>query len=170
MTKLNLVKVPDELLKQKSKKVEKIDDELKKLIDDMVETMYENNGIGLAAVQVGKLLRIVVIDVRDKEKEEKNPLVFINPEITWFSEEKELMEEGCLSVPQQSAKILRSLSVEVKYNDINMNEKTLKTDGLLAHCLQHEIDHTNGIVYIDYLSKLKRDSIIKKVQKLKKFE
>lgn len=170
MTKLNLVKVPDELLKQKSKKVEKIDDELKKLIDDMVETMYENNGIGLAAVQIGKLLRIVVIDVRDKEKEEKNPLVFINPEITWFSEEKELMEEGCLSVPQQSAKILRSLSVEVKYNDINMNEKTLKTDGLLAHCLQHEIDHTNGIVYIDYLSKLKRDSIIKKVQKLEKFE
>ena len=97
-------------------------------------------------------------------------MVFINPEVIWFSDEKKLMEEGCLSVPGQSAKILRSLSVEVKYNDIDMNEKVIKADGDLAHCLQHEIDHTNGIVYIDYLSKLKRDSIIKKVQKLEKFK
>ena len=168
--KLELIKVPDKLLKQKSEKIDKINVDLKKLIDDMFETMYENNGIGLAGVQVGKLLRIIVIDIRDKDDKKNNPRVFINPEITWFSNEKELMEEGCLSVPGQSAKILRSLSIEVKYNDIEMNTKVEKFDGLLAHCLQHEIDHTNGIVYIDYLSKLKRDSIIKKVQKLEKFK
>ncbi len=168
--KLDLVKVPNELLKQKSEKVDKVDDKLKKFIDDMFETMYKDNGIGLAAVQVGKLLRIVVVDIRDRDQEKNNPMVFINPEVTWFSDEKELMKEGCLSVPGQSAEVLRSLSIEVKYNDIDMNEKTLRIDGDLAHCLQHEIDHTNGIVYIDYLSKLKRDSIIKKVQKLEKFK
>ena len=168
--KLDLVKVPNELLKRKSERVDKVDDELKKFIDDMFETMYKDNGIGLAAVQVGKLSRIVVIDIRDRDQEKNNPMVFINPEVIWFSDEKKLMEEGCLSVPGQSAKILRSLSVEVKYNDIDMNEKVIKADGDLAHCLQHEIDHTNGIVYIDYLSKLKRDSIIKKVQKLEKFK
>ena len=168
--KLDLVKVPNELLKRKSERVDKVDDELKKFIDDMFETMYKDNGIGLAGVQVGKLSRIVVIDIRDRDQEKNNPMVFINPEVIWFSDEKKLMEEGCLSVPGQSAKILRSLSVEVKYNDIDMNEKVIKADGDLAHCLQHEIDHTNGIVYIDYLSKLKRDSIIKKVQKLEKFK
>ncbi len=168
--KLDLVKVPNELLKRKSERVDNVDDELKKFIDDMFETMYKNNGIGLAGVQVGKLSRIIVIDIRDRDQEKNNPMVFINPEVIWFSDEKKLMEEGCLSVPGQSAKILRSLSVEVKYNDIDMNEKVIKADGDLAHCLQHEIDHTNGIVYIDYLSKLKRDSIIKKVQKLEKFK
>ena len=167
--KLELVKVPNPLLKQKSVVVEKVDSEIKQLIDNMFETMYENSGIGLAAVQVGKLLRIVVLDIRENEKSEKNPLVFINPVITWYSNKKEMMDEGCLSVPGQSAEVLRSLEVEVEYNDINMNKKKLKADGMLAHCLQHEIDHTNGIVYIDYLSKLKRDAIIKKVQKLEKY-
>lgn len=165
---LKLVKVPDPLLKQNSKKIKIVDDKIKKLIDDMFETMYENKGIGLAGVQVGELLRIIVIDIRKKDTDKKNPMVFINPTITWYSDKKELMEEGCLSVPEQSAKVLRSLEIEVEYNDINMNKKTLKADGDLAHCLQHEIDHTNGIVYIDYLSKLKRDMIIKKVQKLEK--
>lgn len=168
--KLDLVKIPNELLKQKSEKIVKVDDELKKFIDDMFETMYKDNGIGLAAVQVGKLLRVVVIDIRNKDQDKNNPMVFINPEVVWFSNEKELMEEGCLSVPGQSAKVLRSLFVEIKYNDIHMNEKIIKIDGDLAHCLQHEIDHTNGIVYIDYLSKLKRDSIVKKVQKLEKLK
>jgi len=167
--KLELVTVPDRLLKEKSNKVEKIDDNLKKFIDDMFETMYENNGVGLAAVQVGKLLRIVTIDVeQDKKANKKKPLVFINPEIIWRSSEKEIMEEGCLSVPEQRERVLRNLEIEVKYNDINMNENKIKADGALAHCLQHEIDHTNGIVFIDYLSKLKRDIIIKKVLKSKK--
>ena len=168
--KLEIVKVPDNLLKQKSNKVEKITPEIKTLIDDMIKTMYSNNGIGLAGVQVGKLLRIVVLDVEQKENLEKKPQIFINPEIVYYSPEKEMMEEGCLSVPQQSASVLRSLRVKVKYQDIDMNEKEIEADGLLAHCLQHEIDHTNGIVYIDYLSKLKRDNIIKKVQKLNKFK
>ncbi len=167
--KLELVKVPNPLLKQKSNFVEKVDEKLKQFISDMFETMYEDKGIGLAAIQVGKPLRIVVIDIRKEEDSKKNPMVFINPVIKWFSEDKEMMEEGCLSVPGQSAKVLRSLEIEVEYNDIDMNKKTIKVNGDLAHCLQHEIDHTNGILYIDYLSKLKRDSIIKKVQKLEKF-
>ena len=166
--KLELVKVPNPLLKQKSQKVEKVDDSIKQLISDMFETMYADSGIGLAAIQVGKPLRIVVIDIRTRDEDKKNPLIFINPIITWFSDNKEMMEEGCLSVPGQSAKVLRSLEVEVEYNDFNMDKKILKANGDLAHCLQHEIDHTNGILYIDYLSKLKRDTLIKKVQKLEK--
>ena len=115
--KLETVKVPDNLLKQKSNKVEKITPEIKTLIDDMIKTMYSNNGIGLAGVQVGKLLRIVVLDVEQKENSEKKPQIFINPEIVYYSPEKEMMEEGCLSVPQQSASVLRSLRVKVKYQD-----------------------------------------------------
>lgn len=167
--KLEIVEVPNSLLKQKSLKVEKINDELKKLIDDMFESMYNNNGIGLAAVQVGKLLRVVVIDVdQNLKKGIKKPLIFINPEIIWKSDKTELMDEGCLSVPEQRAEISRNIEVEVKYQDLDMKEHLLKTSGSLAHCLQHEIDHTNGIIFIDYLSKLKRDFIIKKVIKLKK--
>lgn len=168
--KLKIVEVPDKLLKQKSQRVEVIDGKIKALIDNMFETMYQSHGVGLSAVQVGELIRVVVVDVRESEKEEKNPMVFINPEVVWFSPEKELMQEGCLSVPGQNAEIERSSQVEVKYQDINLMEKTLKADGLLSECLQHEIDHTNGILYIDYLSKLKRDNIIKKVEKLRKFK
>lgn len=167
--KLKIVEVPDKLLKQKSQRVEIVNDKIKTLIDNMFETMYQSHGVGLSAVQVGELVRIVVVDARKSEKDEKNPLVFINPEVIWFSPEKELMQEGCLSVPGQSAEIQRSSQVEVKYQDINLIEKTMKADGLLSECLQHEIDHTNGILYIDYLSKLKRDNIIKKVEKLRKF-
>ena len=163
--KLKIVEVPDSLLKEKSIKVEKITPEIKTLIDDMIETMYSSNGIGLAAVQVGKLLKIVVLDVEQKENSEKKPQIFINPEITFYSPEKEMMEEGCLSVPEQRASVLRSLKVKVKYQDIDMNEKEIEADGLLAHCLQHEIDHTNGIVYIDYLSKLKRDKLLRHLDK-----
>ena len=165
--KLEIIKVPDKLLKQKSVEIKTVDNKIKNLIDDMFETMYYENGIGLSAVQIGQLLKLVVIDIRDKE-EKNNPLVFINPKIIKFSEEKQLMQEGCLSVPGQRAEVLRSVNIEIKYNDINMNEKTLTADGLLAECLQHEIDHTNGIVYIDYLSKLKRDMLIKKSQKFDK--
>ncbi|HSQ97956.1 MAG TPA: peptide deformylase [Rickettsiales bacterium] len=168
--KLKIVEVPDKLLKQKSNKVEFVDNKIKTLIDNMIETMYKDNGVGLSAVQVGELLRIVVIDVREGEKDKKNPMVFINPEVIYFSPEKELMEEGCLSVPGQHAEIIRSPKVEVKYQDIDMIEKNLKAEGLLAQCLQHEIDHTNGILYIDYLSKLKRDNLLKKLEKTRKFK
>ena len=164
--KLKIVKVPDKLLKQKSVEIKTVDNKIKNLIDDMIETMYADNGIGLSAVQIGQLLKLVVVDIKDKE--DKNPLVFINPKIIKSSKEKKLMEEGCLSVPGQRAEVLRNLSVEIEYNDIDMSKKTLKADGLLAHCLQHEIDHTNGIVYLDYLSKLKRDTLIKKSQKYDK--
>lgn len=166
--RLNLITVPNKLLQQKSKKVNFVDDKLRNFINDMIETMYEDQGMGLAAVQVGSLLRIVVIDIQEDKKNKKNPMVFINPKIICYSEDKEIMEEGCLSVPGVSSKVVRSLSVEVGYNDLEMNEKTIKADGVLAHCLQHEIDHTNGILYIDYLSKLKRDFLIKKCQKAQK--
>lgn len=167
---LNIIEVPDKLLKQKSKKVEVIDDKIKVLVDNMIDTMYQNHGVGLSAVQVGELLKIIVVDTRENEKDAKNPMIFINPEIVWVSEEKQLMQEGCLSVPGQNAEVMRNLEIELKYQDMSMIEKTLRASGFLAHCLQHEIDHTNGILYIDYLSKLKRDNIIKKVEKLRKFK
>lgn len=168
--KLDIVEVPNPILKQKSQNISTVNSEIKKFIDDMFETMYANNGIGLAAIQVGKPLKIITIDIRKKDEEKNNPLVFINPEIVSFSNDKKMMEEGCLSVPGQSAEVLRSLSIKVKYNDLEMEEHLDEYNGDLAHCLQHEIDHTNGIVYIDYLSKLKRDSMIKKVIKLNKFK
>ena len=166
--KLEIVTVPNLILKQKSKNIDIITPEIKQLIDDMFETMYQSNGVGLAAIQVAKPLNLLVIDVRKKDDNENiinDPMYFINPVIINHSKEKQLMEEGCLSVPGQKAKVMRYLTVEVKYNDINMNELTLKADGLLAHCLQHEIDHTKGIVYIDYLSKMKREFLIKKSKK-----
>ncbi|MDD2839764.1 MAG: peptide deformylase [Rickettsiales bacterium] len=167
---LKIVEVPNKLLKQKSNRVEAIDNKITTLIDNMIDTMYQSHGVGLSAVQIGELLRVVVVDARKNEKDAKTPMVFINPEVIYFSEEKEIMQEGCLSVPGQSAEIMRSIEVEIKYQDINLVEKTLKANGLLAECLQHEIDHTNGILYIDYLSKLKRDNIVKKVEKFRKIK
>lgn len=167
--KLEILKIPNPVLKQKSKQVMVVDNVISTLIDNMFETMYENNGIGLAAIQVGIPLKIVVIDVADKDNKGKNQYTLINPEITWESKDSELMDDGCLSIPQQYEKVMRSKEVEVTYFDKLMKEQKLKADGLLAHCLQHEIDHINGILFVDYLSKLKRDNIIKKVQKLSKF-
>ena len=162
---------PDPILRNKNTEVTTFDEDLKKLTDDMFDTMYEFEGIGLAGPQIAVNKRIVVIDIPDDEgNQHKNQLVIINPKITKLEGDIVESQEGCLSVPQQSASVLRSLRVKVKYQDIDMNEKEIEADGLLAHCLQHEIDHTNGIVYIDYLSKLKRDNIIKKVQKLNKFK
>ena len=153
-------------MKKKSLPIKNVDSSVKKLMDDMLETMYAAPGIGLAAVQVGVLKRVVVIDLSKKKK--KTPLFFVNPEIISTSEEQVSYEEGCLSIPNQFAEIKRPNRCHVKYLDYNGKKKDLKADGLLATCIQHEIDHLNGILFIDYLSKLKKDLILKKVIKQKK--
>ncbi|MDR0423747.1 MAG: peptide deformylase [Rickettsiales bacterium] len=170
--KLEIIKVPNRLLKQKSVDILIVDDEIKKLADDMMETMYSAKGVGLAGVQVGVLKNIIVIDVEqtkggtEEEKVEmRKPLIFINPVIVWKSQETEKMEEGCLSIPFSRAEIQRHLKIKINYQDLDGLKQELDADGYLAHALQHEIDHTKGICFIDYLSKLKRDLIIDKVKK-----
>ena len=167
MSVKKIVTIPDPILKKKSLPIKNVDSSVKKLMDDMLETMYAAPGIGLAAVQVGVLKRVVVIDLSKKE-EKKTPLFFVNPEIVSTSEEQVSYEEGCLSIPNQFAEIKRPNRCHVKYLDYNGRKKDLKADGLLATCIQHEIDHLNGILFIDYLSKLKKDLILKKVIKQKK--
>ena len=157
---------PNKLLRQISKTVEKVEDEERKLMDDMLETMYAANGIGLAAIQIGVPKRIIVMDISKKENE-KNPMFFVNPVIIKKNVQKATYEEGCLSVPNQFAEIDRPSSCEVEYLDYNGNEKKLKAEGLLATCIQHEMDHLEGILFIDYLSKLKKSMIIKKLSKKK---
>ena len=158
---------PDPTLRKKCEPLEKVDSEIKKLMDDMLETMYAAPGIGLAAIQVGILKRLVVIDI-SKGEEEKKPMFFINPKIIYRSKKTSIYEEGCLSLPGQFAEIERPAECTLKYIDYNGKEKELKADGLLATCVQHEVDHLNGILFIDYLSKLKKDMIIKKLVKQKK--
>ena len=158
---------PDPILRKKCEPLEKVDTEIKKLMDDMLETMYAAPGIGLAAVQVGILKRLVVIDI-SKGEEEKKPIFLINPQIIHQSKKTSVYEEGCLSLPGQFAEIERPAECTIKYIDYNGKEKDLKADGLLATCIQHEVDHLNGILFIDYLSKLKKDMIIKKLVKQKK--
>ena len=162
-----ILTVPDPILRKKSLQVDKVDKEIKKLMDDMLETMYKAPGIGLAAVQIGVLKRVVVMDV-SRETGKKEPMYFVNPEIIWKSNEKATYEEGCLSIPNQFANIERSEKCTVKYLDYFGAEKEIKAEGLLATCIQHEIDHLNGILFIDYLSKLKKDIIVKKLLKNKK--
>ncbi len=167
MSQRNIVIEPDPILRKKSESLEKVDDELRTLLDDMLETMYAAPGIGLAAVQVGILKRLIVIDI-SKEKEKKNPIFLINPEIISLSKNTSIYEEGCLSLPGHFAEIERPTECQIKYIDYNGKRKELKANGLLATCIQHEIDHLNGILFIDYLSKLKKDMIIKKLVKHKK--
>ena len=162
-----IITVPDEILKKISEPVEKVGVNEKKLINDLFETMYNSNGIGLAAVQVGILKRVLVVDVSSK-KEEKKPICFVNPIIKKISDEMSVYEEGCLSIPDTFIEIERPKICEVEYIDINGKIKYLKCDGLLSTCLQHEINHLDGKLIIDHLSKLKRDLIIKKISKLKK--
>ena len=162
-----IITIPDPILRKISEPVKLIDKEIKKLSEDMLETMYEAPGIGLAAVQVGVLKRVIVIDLSKKD-EKKNPLCIINPELTFKSDDLVSYEEGCLSIPNQFAEVKRPNNCNIKYLDIKGNKKELKAEGLLATCIQHEIDHLNGILFIDYLSKLKKDLIIKKVNKQKK--
>ena len=163
----NIITVPNEILKKTSEPIEKVSDNEKKLINDLFETMYNSKGIGLAAVQVGILKRILVIDISSKN-EKKNPLSFINPIIKKVSDETSIYEEGCLSIPDTFIEIQRPKICEVEYIDINGKKKNLKCDGLLSTCLQHEINHLDGKLIIDHLSKLKKDMIIKKISKSKK--
>ena len=163
----DIITVPDETLKKISAPIEKVGVNEKKLINDLFETMYNSKGIGLAAVQVGILKRILVIDISTKE-EKKNPLSFINPTIKKVSDETSIYEEGCLSIPETFIEIERPKICEVEYIDIDGNKKNLKCDGLLSTCLQHEINHLDGKLIIDHLSKLKKDFIIKKISKIKK--
>ncbi|MDC3355073.1 peptide deformylase [Candidatus Pelagibacter sp.] len=157
---------PNKLLRQVSKVVDKVGNEERKLMDDMLDTMYAAPGIGLAAIQIGVPKRIIVMDIsRDENK--KEPRYFVNPVIKNKNEEKAKYEEGCLSVPDQFAEIERPNTCEVEYLDYNGKKQILKADGLLATCIQHEIDHLEGILFIDYLSKLKKSMIIKKLSKIK---
>ena len=157
---------PNKLLRQISKPVEKNGKEEQKLMDDMLDTMYAANGIGLAAIQIGIPKRIIVMDI-SKEEGKKEPRYFVNPVIKNKNPIKNTHEEGCLSVPEQFAEIDRPSKCEVEYLDYNGKKQLLKTEGLLATCIQHEMDHLEGILFIDYLSKLKRSIIIKKLSKLK---
>ena len=171
MSKYEIITVPDPVLKQQAQPVERVDDAIRKQMDAMLETMYDASGIGLAANQVSLLNRVLVIDLANrKEGDEPNPICMANPEILFESEEKSVLEEGCLSIPQQYADVERPAIVRVKYLDYRGNPAELEAEGLLSHCVQHEIDHLNGVLFIDYLSSLKRNMILKKVDKLKKAE
>ncbi|PKA44279.1 peptide deformylase [Rhizobium sullae] len=167
MTIKPLIILPDPVLRQVSKPIERVDADLKRLADDMLETMYDAPGIGLAAIQVGVPRRMLVIDV-SREGEEKQPQVFINPELLKSSGERSVYEEGCLSIPDYYAEVERPAAVTVKYLDRDGKEQTVEADGLLATCLQHEIDHLNGVLFIDHISRLKREMVIKKFTKAAK--
>ena len=160
-----LVILPDPVLRQVSEPVTSVDSRIKTLARDMFETMYDAPGIGLAAIQVGVPVRMLVIDLA-KEDEPKLPQVFINPEIVESSDDRSVYEEGCLSIPDYYAEVERPASVRVRYVDGNGKEQEALADGLLATCLQHEIDHLNGVLFIDHISKLKRDMVVKKFKKL----
>ena len=157
---------PNKILRQISNPVEKVGQEEQQLMDDMLETMYSANGIGLAAIQIGIPKRIIVMDISKNDKE-KDPKFFVNPVIKNKDILKATYEEGCLSVPNQFAEIDRPKKCEVEYLDYNGEKKILKAEGLLAICIQHEMDHLEGILFIDYLSKLKKSMIIKKLSKAK---
>jgi len=159
--------LPDKRLRKVSEPVKKIDAGIRKLVDDMLETMYDAPGIGLAAIQIGTSKRVVTMDLAKKEGP-KNPQVFINPEIVWSSDEKAVYEEGCLSIPEIYSDVERPAQVKVKYLDLEGELHEIEANGLLSTCLQHEVDHLNGILFIDHLSRLKRERIIKKFTKVAK--
>ena len=179
---MKIITLPNPILKKKCEPVKDINDEVKKLLDDMLKTMYKAPGIGLAAPQIGISKRLIVMDVsprpnlkryqeESKEKKEEikpNPIQMINPEITWVSKEKDTDEEGCLSIPGVMANVTRPSSCKVKYLNKNGESKELHANGLLARCIQHESDHIEGVLFIDYLSKTKKDMILRKIKKQQK--
>ena len=167
MAILPLIIAPDERLNKPSEPVKVVDDSIRKLLDDMLDTMYANQGIGLAAVQVGVHKRIIVVDIAVRNGG-REPIKFINPEIIRESEEMSTYNEGCLSFPDQYSDVERPAKVTVRYLDENGVQKTMEADEILATCLQHEIDHTNGIVFVDHISMMKRDMIIRKLKKAKR--
>tara|TARA_B100000768_G_scaffold108624_1_gene100806 strand:- start:1036 stop:1554 length:519 start_codon:yes stop_codon:yes gene_type:complete len=157
---------PNKLLRRVSTAIKKVGDEERQLMDDMLDTMYDAPGIGLAAIQIGVPKRIIVLDI-SKDENKKEPMYFVNPIIKNKNQEKSKYEEGCLSVPDQFAEIERPNTCEVEYLDYEGKKQLLKAEGLLATCIQHEMDHLEGILFIDYLSKLKKSMIIKKLSKIK---
>jgi peptide deformylase len=164
-----ILTAPDPRLKVVSEPVAKVDGEIRTLVDDMIETMYGADGIGLAAIQVGVPKRILVLDI-DQRDGKKNPQAFINPVITWASDEMAVNEEGCLSIPEIWDEVERPARIKAEYLDRDGKKQTLEADGLFATCLQHEMDHLNGILFLDHLSKLKRSMALKKLQKAKKLK
>lgn len=169
MTIRPILVIPDDKLRQKTERIEAIDTDLQTLIDDMFETMYAAPGIGLAAPQIGVMKRLTVIDV-SKRDDEQVPLALINPEITWESEELSVYEEGCLSIPDYYEEVERPAKVRVSFTDREGKQQEIEADGVLATCIQHEIDHLDGVLFIDHISKLKRDMVWKKAVKLFKRE
>jgi peptide deformylase len=167
MTVREIIKLPDKRLRLVSEPVKRIDASLRKLVEDMFETLYAAPGIGLAGIQVGVAKRVIIMDLSKKDDTRK-PEVFINPEITWASEEKSSYEEGCLSIPEYYEEVERPAVVKVKYLNLDGKAREVEASGLLATCLQHEIDHLNGILFIDHISKLKRDRVTKKFAKAAK--
>ena len=164
-----ILTAPDPRLKAVSTDVEKVDAELRRLIDDMAESMYEADGIGLAAVQIGTPKNIIVMDL-DQKSGQKNPKAYINPKILWASDEIVTFEEGCLSVPEIWEDVERPARIKTEYLDRDGVLQVLEADGLLATCLQHEMDHLNGVLFIDHLSKLKRSMALRKLQKAKRLK
>jgi peptide deformylase len=167
MARREIIILPDKRLRLVSEPVKKITADIRKLVDDMFETMYDAPGIGLAAIQVAVAKRVVTMDLAKKE-EPRNPQVYINPEILWYSDEKATYEEGCLSIPEYYSDVERPAQVKFKYFDLEGQAQEAEANGLLATCIQHEIDHLNGVLFIDHLSKLKRDRVIKKFAKVAK--
>ena len=167
MAKLDIITLPDGKLRLKSAPVERVDDDVRRFLDSMLETMYAAPGIGLAAVQVGTPRRLVTIDIAQREDEtaEPDPLFLINPRLLWSSDERTTSEEGCLSIPDYFAEVERANSVRVAYLDREGSERQIEANGIMAVVLQHEIDHLDGKLFIDRLSKLKRDMVIKKFTK-----
>ncbi|WP_140986510.1 peptide deformylase [Asticcacaulis tiandongensis] len=171
-----IITVPNPLLKQVSKPVEGgVTDELRALMDDMLETMYDAPGIGLAAIQIGEPVRVIVMDLQEKPEGapedaegEKKPLFFVNPEIVWASEELSSYDEGCLSVPEIYDEVVRPEKVRIRYLNYQGEQVEEEAEGLYATCIQHEMDHLNGVLFIDHLSKLKRDRAVTRVKKLKR--
>lgn len=159
-----ILTAPDPRLREVSRPVEKVDDQLRALMDDMLETMYEAPGIGLAAIQIGEPLRVIVMDLAGEE-EEPAPRYFVNPEILDPSDDMNVHEEGCLSVPDFYEEVERPARCRVKFLDYDGNEQILEAEGMLATCIQHEMDHLEGVLFIDHLSRLKRDRILKKIKK-----
>jgi peptide deformylase len=169
MTIRPILTAPDPRLQAVSTDVEAVTDEIRKLVDDMTDSMYAADGIGLAAIQIGVPVRVLVIDLDQKEGK-KNPVAYINPKITWASDEMAVFEEGCLSVPEIWDDVERPARIKAEYLDRDGKKQTLEADGLLATCLQHEMDHLNGVLFIDHLSRLKKSMALKKLTKAKKLQ
>jgi len=165
----DIITLPDPKLRLISKPIERVDNDLRRLIDDMQQTMYEAPGIGLAAIQIAEPIRLLVVDISPKEGP-RDPIALVNPEILWSSDERSVYEEGCLSIPEYYEEIERPSSVRVAYVDRDGKQHEVQAEGLLATVLQHEIDHLNGVLFIDYLSKLKRDRVVKKFAKIARRE